>query len=121
MSFFPEYKVQNIFSRPLENFIYILLKLVFLVDTEERTTPFSLIGTLIDKCFLNENKGIKLFCCFIDFQKVFDTVWHDGLLIKLILNKIGGSFFDLISDRYMVIKELIYLPLITKSGRDAYI
>ena len=88
MSFFPEYKVQNIFSRPLENFIYILLKLVFLVDTEERTTPFSLIGTLIDKCFLNENKGIKLFCCFIDFQKVFDTVWHDGLLIKLILNKI---------------------------------
>ena len=90
------------------------------MDTEEQTTSFSLTGTLIDKCFSDENNGIKLFC-FIDFQKVFDTVWHDGLLIKLILNKIGGSFFDLISDRYMVIKELIYLPLITKSGRDAYI
>ena len=66
------------------------------MDTEEQTTSFSLTGTLIDKCFSDENNGIKLFC-FIDFQKVFDSVWHNGLLTKLILNKIGGRFFDLIS------------------------
>ena len=76
------------------------------MDTEEHTTSFSSTGTLINKCFIDENNGITLFC-FIDFQKVFHTVWHDDLLIKLILNKIGERFFDLILDRYMVMKELI--------------
>ena len=60
-----------------------------------RTTDhiFSL-RTLIDKYVINENKG-KLFCCFIDFQKAFDSVWHEGLLLKLIHNKIGVFFITL--------------------------
>ena len=32
------------------------------------------------------------------FQKPFDSVWHDGLLSKLIHNKIGWRFFGLLSD-----------------------
>ena len=57
------------------------------------------LRTLIDKYVKNENRG-KLFCCFVDIQKAFDSVWHDGLLSKLIHNKIGGRFFDLLSDMY---------------------
>ena len=66
-----------------------------------RTTDhiFSL-RTLIDKYVINENK-VKLFCCFVDFQKDFDSVWHEGLLLKLIYNKIGGLFYHLISDMYL--------------------
>ena len=49
-----------------------------------RTTDhiFSL-RTIIDKHVTNANKG-KLFCCFVNFQKAFDSIWHDGLLSKLI-------------------------------------
>ena len=65
-----------------------------------RTTDhiFSL-RTRIDNYVVNANKG-KLFCCFVDFQKPFDSVWHKGLLLKLIDNKIGGLFYHLISDMY---------------------
>ena len=45
------------------------------------------------------NKG-KLFCCFIHFQKAFDSIWHNGLLHKLLYNKIGGQFYRLITDMY---------------------
>ena len=53
--------------------------------------------TLIDKYVINATKG-KLFCCFVDFQKAFDSIWHEGLFLKLLNNKIGGSFYRLISD-----------------------
>ena len=52
--------------------------------------------TLIDKYVINATKG-KLFCCFVDFQKAFDSIWHEGLFLKLLNNKIGGSFYRLIS------------------------
>ena len=57
------------------------------------------LRTLIDKYVTNANKG-KLFCCFVDFQKAFDSIWHDGLLSKLITYKLGGHFYQLISDMY---------------------
>ena len=57
------------------------------------------LRTLIDKYVTNANKG-KLFCCFVDFQKAFDSIWHDGLLHKLLYKNIGGQFYHLISDMY---------------------
>ena len=65
-----------------------------------RTTDhiFSL-RTLIDKYVTNANKG-KLFRCFIDFQKAFDSIWHDGLLSKLMSYKMGGRSYRLTSEMY---------------------
>ena len=42
--------------------------------------------------------GSKLYACFIDPRKAFDTEWHDGLLLKL--QKAG------ISGKYNVIKSI---------------
>ena len=58
-----------------------------------------MLRTLIDKYVINATKG-KLFCCFVDFQKAFDSIWHEGLFLKLLNNKIGGSFYRLVSDMY---------------------
>ena len=45
--------------------------------------------TLIDK-YSSANQ--KLYTCFIDFSKAFDTVWRDALFYKLLKLGIGGPF-----------------------------
>ncbi len=46
---------------------------------------------LIDKYIHSANK--KLFACFIDFRKAFDTVIHTGIMIKLLDMHIWWTFF----------------------------
>jgi exonuclease III len=44
-----------------------------------RTADHSLIlKTLYDK-FINQNENKKIYACFVDFKKAFDSVWHQGL------------------------------------------
>ena len=47
-----------------------------------------------------KSKGKKLYACFVDFQKAFDTVSRTGLFIKLINQKIGGNFLKTIKNMY---------------------
>ncbi len=56
------------------------------------------LQTLIDK-YVHQNKG-KIFACFIDFKKAFDSIWHEGLYLKLLDSGIGGKFYDLIKSMY---------------------
>ena len=65
-----------------------------------RTTDHILsLKTLHDKYVIHQNSG-KIYACFVDFRKAFDSVWHEGLLLKLLQNKIGGKFYDLINNLY---------------------
>ena len=57
------------------------------------------LHTLIEEHVQNVKKG-KIFGCFIDFSKAFDSVWHDGLMLKLIDSGIGGKTYDIIKDMY---------------------
>ena len=56
------------------------------------------LKTVHDK-YVNQNNG-KIYACFIDLKKAFDSVWHEGLYLKLLENGIGGCFYDLIKDLY---------------------
>ena len=63
---------------------------------------------LIDKISENLNQGIQTAAIFLDVEKAFDTVWHDGLLHKMMsmniplqLIKITESF---LSDRTFSVK-----------------
>jgi retron-type reverse transcriptase len=56
------------------------------------------LKTLIDKQ-VEQNKG-KIYACFVDFKKAFDSIWHEGLFLKLLENKIDGQFYSLIKSLY---------------------
>ena len=56
------------------------------------------LRTLIDK-YVHYHKE-KVYACFIDFRKAFDSVWHEGLFYKLLKVNIGGNFYNLIKSLY---------------------
>ena len=57
------------------------------------------LRTLIDQHVTNSPRG-KLYTCFVDFKKAFDSIWHQGLLYKLLKYNIGGTFYKIISSMY---------------------
>ena len=56
------------------------------------------LRTLIDK-YVNCHQK-KVYACFVDFRKAFDSVWHDGLLYKLLKIIIRGNFYNVIKSLY---------------------
>ena len=42
----------------------------------------------------------KLFACFIDLKKAFDSVWHEGLFLKMSKYGINDNSLDIIKDIY---------------------
>ena len=53
------------------------------------------LKTLTDKQL---HKNEKLYCCFVDFSKAFDTVWRKGLVAELKAFSICGKMFDIIEN-----------------------
>ena len=47
------------------------------------------------------NKKQKVFGCFVDLKKAFDSVWRSGLLYKLIENEnVSNFFYNIIKNMY---------------------
>ena len=68
-------------------------------EAENRTSDHLLtVKSLVNK-YVNDNKG-KLYVCFVDFRKAFDTVWHQGLFQKLEDAGITGNFINTLKDMY---------------------
>lgn len=57
-----------------------------------------ILKSIINK-YLHKNKR-KLFICFVDFQKAFDSLWRLGLLYKLCKSGIGKGMFDIIKNQF---------------------
>ena len=55
------------------------------------------LRSLIDA---HKNQGKKLYACFVDFRKAFDTVWRTGLIYKLIQYKMNITYIKLIKNMY---------------------
>jgi hypothetical protein len=55
------------------------------------------LKTLIDQAFLKKK---KLYVCFVDFKKAYDTVWRNGLYLKLLKMGVSTRFVNLIRDMY---------------------
>ena len=64
-----------------------------------------LMKTLTD--IFNYHKK-KLYCCYIDFQKAFDSVWRDALWYKAELFGVNGKFMRVIKNLYQNVKSCVY-------------
>ena len=56
------------------------------------------LKTLIDK--YTNAIGKKLYACFVDFKKAFDTVIHAGIKYKLLMNNISGKYYNIVKSIY---------------------
>ena len=57
------------------------------------------------KCILDEycsSKDGRVYACFVDFQKAFDTVIHTGIKIKLLKTGVGTLFYNIIKRMYEI-------------------
>ena len=63
-----------------------------------------IIKSLIDIARSNKT---KLFCCFVDFKQAFDSVWRDGLWLKLNTFNINGKCLRVIQSLYSNIKSKV--------------
>lgn len=57
-----------------------------------------IVRSLIDKY---STKGQKLYACFIDFRKAFDSINHRKLLMQLKKTKIGSRIYNVLKDMYI--------------------
>ena len=56
------------------------------------------LRTLIDKYVHKHNS--KIYACFVDFRKAFDSVWHEGLFHRLLSYGINGKMSLLIKNLF---------------------
>ena len=70
------------------------------IGFEKKTRPADhlfVLKTLIDSY---KAQGKKLYACFVDFQKAFDSVWRLGLIYKLIKYGMNLDMIKLIRNMY---------------------
>ena len=58
---------------------------------------------------LFKSKNKKLFCCFVDYSKAFDSIWREALWHKLVSNGIQGKILNVIKSMYVQIKSCVFL------------
>ena len=56
-------------------------------------------------------KGEKVYACFVDFAKFYDTISHDLLFLKLAEKGICGNFYFLLKDMYQNCKYAVKVQL----------
>lgn len=61
---------------------------------------FALHSLITEK--LNKNK--RLYCCFIDYQKAFDTINREKLWYKLVKSGITGKFLRILKSLYVDVR-----------------
>ena len=71
------------------------------------TDSIFILKSLISK-YLNKKRE-KIYACFVDLRKAFDSLWHNGLRYKLIQSKVGKKMYDIISDMYNMTKSAVKL------------
>ena len=75
------------------------------------------LKTLVDK-YINKLGKTKLFTCFVDFKKAFDTISRKALLFKLLKAGIGGNFIRTLQSMY---DKVFFRVKLTNGLTDSFI
>ena len=82
----------------------------------ETQTGFRKGYSTLDHIFVMKNlvdmfklKKKKLFCCFVDYTKAFDSIWREALWHKLINNGIQGKILNVIKSLCAQVKSCVFL------------
>ena len=59
------------------------------VENHRTTDHIFTLKTVISK-HVSATRQDKIYACFVDFKKAYDTVWHEGLFTKLSKVNIKG-------------------------------
>lgn len=63
-----------------------------------RTSDHTLtLKTIIDKAFKSSK---RIYACFIDFKKAFDTINTEDLFYNFLIYNINGPYFNIMKDMY---------------------
>lgn len=66
-----------------------------------------ILKTIIDK-YCKTKEG-RVYTCFVDFRKAFDTVIHTGIKIKLLKTGVGTKFYGIMKSMYASSKSSVRL------------
>jgi hypothetical protein len=78
----------------------IITGLVYFIISFHRTADsIFVLKSLINK-YIHKNKK-KIYTCFVDLKKAFDSVWREALLYKLCKMGVGLHFFKLLKEQYL--------------------
>ena len=83
--------VQSNFLLKINSFLPVILVLNRAILNKSTTIYYAWIYS----SFL---EGLKVRSDFLDISNVFDKVWHNGIILKLIQNGISGNFLNLLRD-----------------------
>ena len=93
----------SVLNARLDNFLAenkVISKTQIGFQKQARTSDHMFVlRTLIEK-YTHQSKA-RLFTCFIDFKKAFDSVLHQALFLKLQNLGVSGLFYNIIKDMYI--------------------
>ena len=69
------------------------------VENHRTSDHIFTLKTLINRYVHQEPRG-KIYACFVDFRKAFDSVWHNGLFHELEKLNIMGHFLSVLKNMY---------------------
>ena len=58
------------------------------------------LKSLVNKFVHNTERG-KIYACFADFKKAYDTAWQEGLFTKFECLNVNGCFLDIVFKEFM--------------------
>ena len=94
------------FTNLLNSRLYTLMKgkiinpvQIGFVENHRTTDHIFTLKMIISK-HVSAMRQSKIYACFVDFKKAYDTVWHEGLFTELSKVKIKGQFLKLIESLY---------------------
>lgn len=105
--------IGKLFNSILDNRLDNFLEKLNIIDTcqvgftkKARTTDHLFILKCIIDTYCNSKNG-RVFACFVDFQKAFDTVVHTGIKIKLLQIGVRFLFYNIISKMYEISRSCV--------------